>query len=112
MFRISEQTKDKRKDVPKFGTKGEEHETICDRKFKGRRWENNNSGESGIQYGKVRQKVLVLDADPQTNLTPFFIKVNANGHTIKTVLQHQTWCAVPFTGHDMQTSTSLKGVQI
>ena len=31
---------------------------------------------------------MVLDADPQTNLTPFFTKVNANGHTIKTVLQH------------------------
>lgn len=37
---------------------------------------------------KLGKKVLVLDADPQTNLTPFFIKVNANGHTIKTVLQH------------------------
>ena len=36
---------------------------------------------------KLGKKVLVLDADPQTNLTPFFIKVNANGHTIKTVLQ-------------------------
>lgn len=37
---------------------------------------------------KLGKKVLVLDADPQTNLTPFFTKVNANGHTIKTVLQH------------------------
>ena len=31
---------------------------------------------------KLGKKVLVLDADPQTNLTPFFIKVKANGHTI------------------------------
>ena len=35
---------------------------------------------------KLGKKVLVLDADPQTNLTPFFTKVNANGHTIKTAI--------------------------
>lgn len=72
MFRISEQIKDKRKDVPKFGTKGEEHETICDRKFKGRRWENNNSGESGIQYGKVRQKGFSFGCRSSNQSDPVF----------------------------------------
>ena len=61
---------------------------------------------------KLGKKVLVLDADPQTNLTPFFTKVNANGHTIKTVSSTQTWCAVLFTEHDMQISISLKGSKI
>lgn len=33
------------------------------------------------------KKVLVVDADPQTNLTPFFTKVNRNGFTLWDVLK-------------------------
>ena len=29
----------------------------------------------------LSRKVLVIDADPQTNLTPFFTKANQNGYT-------------------------------
>ena len=34
------------------------------------------------------KRVLVIDADPQTNLTPFFIKANSQGHTLMDVLEH------------------------
>lgn len=33
------------------------------------------------------KKVLVIDADPQTNLTPFFTKANQNGRTLRDVLE-------------------------
>lgn len=32
------------------------------------------------------KRVLVIDLDPQTNLTPFFVKANASGHTVCDVL--------------------------
>lgn len=35
----------------------------------------------------LHKRVLVVDADPQANLTPFFVKTNRRGHTIKDVLQ-------------------------
>ncbi len=34
------------------------------------------------------KRVLVIDADPQTNLTPFFTKANSQGHTLMDVLEH------------------------
>lgn len=34
------------------------------------------------------KRVLVIDADPQTNLTPFFTKANQNGYTILDVLDN------------------------
>lgn len=33
------------------------------------------------------KNVLVIDADPQTNLTPFFTKANQNGRTLRDVLK-------------------------
>ena len=33
------------------------------------------------------KRVLVIDADPQTNLTPFFTKTVRNGHTLSEVLE-------------------------
>lgn len=36
----------------------------------------------------LRKKVLVVDADPQTNSTPFLTKANANGKTILDVVRH------------------------
>ena len=42
-----------------------------------------------LAYSMSRQgkKVLVVDADPQTNLTPFFTKANQQGHTLLDVLE-------------------------
>ena len=34
------------------------------------------------------KRVLVIDADPQTNLTPFYAKANPNGKTILDVFRH------------------------
>ena len=34
------------------------------------------------------KRVLVVDADPQTNLTPFFTKANRQGRTLLAVLRH------------------------
>lgn len=34
------------------------------------------------------KRVLVVDADPQTNLTPFFTKANRQGRTLLSVLRH------------------------
>lgn len=34
------------------------------------------------------KRVLVIDADPQTNLTPFFTKANRQGRTLMDVLEH------------------------
>ena len=74
MFRISEQMKDKERMFRNSEQKVKKYETFCDWKLE--RWsrKNDNSSKSGVQYGEVREKVLVLDADPQTNLTPFLPK--------------------------------------
>lgn len=42
------------------------------------------------------KRVLVVDADPQTNLTPFFTNANPNGHTLRDVLNRpdQVKCCV------------------
>ena len=40
----------------------------------------------GYNMAVLGQKVLMIDADPQTNLTPFFVKANPNGRTLKDVL--------------------------
>lgn len=34
------------------------------------------------------KRVLVIDADPQTNVTPFFTKANSQGRTLMDVLEH------------------------
>lgn len=39
-------------------------------------------------FSVLGKKVLVVDADPQANLTPFFTKANQNGKTIKDVLRN------------------------
>ena len=43
-----------------------------------------------LAYGLSLQekRVLVVDADPQTNLTPFFTKANRQGRTLLDVLEH------------------------
>lgn len=43
-----------------------------------------------LAYGLSLQgkNVLVVDADPQTNLTPFFTKANRQGRTLLDVLEH------------------------
>ena len=42
----------------------------------------------GYNMAVLGQKVLMIDADPQTNLTPFFVKANPNGRTLKDVFNH------------------------
>lgn len=37
---------------------------------------------------ELGNKVLVIDADPQTNLTPFFTKANQSGQTIRNAVAH------------------------
>lgn len=55
---------------------------------------------------RLGQRVLLVDMDPQTNLTPFFAKVNGNGHNIKTVLQH------PHTVKSAIYRTRYRGIDI
>lgn len=60
------------------------------------------------------KRVLVVDADPQTNLTPFFTKANPNGKTLKDVFQHperigNIICRTKFHNIDIiKGSTELK----
>lgn len=42
----------------------------------------------GYDMAILGKKVLMIDADPQTNLTPFFVKANPNGRTLKDVFQN------------------------
>lgn len=37
----------------------------------------------------LSRKVLVIDADPQTNLTPFFTKANQNGYTVRHLIKNE-----------------------
>lgn len=41
----------------------------------------------GYDMAVLGQRVLMVDADPQTNLTPFFTKANPNGRTLKDVFR-------------------------
>ena len=42
----------------------------------------------GYNMAVLGRKVLMIDADPQTNLTPFFTKANPNGRTLKDIFHH------------------------
>ena len=42
----------------------------------------------GYNMSVLGRKVLMIDADPQTNLTPFFTKANPNGRTLKDIFHH------------------------
>lgn len=42
----------------------------------------------GYSMSLLRKKVLIIDADPQTNLTPFFAKANPNGRTVRDIFQN------------------------
>lgn len=42
----------------------------------------------GYSMSLLGKKVLLIDADPQTNMTPFFVKANQNGRTIKDIFQN------------------------
>lgn len=37
---------------------------------------------------ELGKRVLVIDTDPQTNLTPFFTKADPSGKSIRDVLRH------------------------
>ena len=42
----------------------------------------------GFSMSAIGKRVLLVDADPQTNLTPFFVKANPNGKTLRDVFLH------------------------
>lgn len=42
----------------------------------------------GYNMAVLGKRVLLIDADPQTNLTPFFTKANPNGKTLRDVFLH------------------------
>ncbi len=42
----------------------------------------------GYSMSLLGQKVLLIDADPQSNLTPFFVRANQRGMTLRDVFLH------------------------
>ena len=42
----------------------------------------------GYSMALLGKRILLIDADPQTNLTPFFTKANPNGRTIREVFRN------------------------
>lgn len=42
----------------------------------------------GYSMAVLGKRVLLIDADPQSNLTPFFTKANPNGKTLRDVFLH------------------------
>ena len=57
-------------------SKGERHEICIDYQLQRWRWKNHSDGEFGGRNGLPGEKVLVIDLDPQTNLTFSFMKVD------------------------------------
>ena len=41
----------------------------------------------GYSMALLGKRILLIDADPQTNLTPFFTKANPNGRTVRDVFR-------------------------
>ncbi len=68
----------------------------------------------GYSMAVLGKRVLVIDADPQSNLTPFFAKANPNGKTLRDVFLHperirNIICRSKYENIDIiKGSTSLK----
>lgn len=61
--------------------------TIVIGNLKGGTGKTTSAANLAYSFSTFKKRVLVIDADPQTNLTPFFAKAGGNGKTLYKVLE-------------------------
>lgn len=72
----------------------------------------------GYDMALLGEKVLLVDADPQTNLTPFFTKANPNGRTLRDAFRdpekiENSICRTRYKGIDIiKGSTALREADV